>query len=95
MSDWVRHGRRVWLASAALSVLGCGAIAEQARAVGGYGSRIVIGSGFHRPWGVGVDSKGDVFVADTDNKRVVEVFPDGTQATIAAPVKYPTDVAVD
>lgn len=35
------------------------------------------------PSGVSVDSKGDVFIADTDHNQIREVTPDGTISTVA------------
>jgi DNA-binding beta-propeller fold protein YncE len=31
--------------------------------------------GFRNPWGLAVDSKGRVFVADTGNRRIVVLTP--------------------
>ena len=45
---------------------------------------------------VAVDGAGDVFLADTDNNRVVEVTPGGVQTTVPATgLLNPTGVAVD
>jgi hypothetical protein len=48
------------------------------------------------PEGLAVDSNGDVFVADTDHNRVLELSPDGTQQTLSfSGLKSPAGVAVD
>jgi sugar lactone lactonase YvrE len=55
-----------------------------------------IGGGLNYPYGVAVDGAGDVFIADTDNSRVVEVTPLGVQTTVpASGLNFPFAVAVD
>jgi sugar lactone lactonase YvrE len=55
-----------------------------------------VGSGFDLPAGVAVDAKGDVFVADSLNNRVVEVpVGGGAQTTIGSGLSLPSGVAVD
>jgi DNA-binding beta-propeller fold protein YncE len=68
---------------------------------------VVNGFGLSYPTGVAVDAALDVFIADTDNNRVVEIAANGTQTTVAgcttsscqstvvASLGYPTGVAVD
>ncbi len=60
-----------------------------------YGPPQTIGSGYRSPFGVAVDSAGDVFVADFGNNEVEEVTPGGTQTTIGSGFSYPEGVAVD
>ena len=55
-----------------------------------------------RPWGIAIDSCGDVYVADWHNDRAQKFSPEGEYiATFGAPgggpgqVKHPSDVAVD
>jgi hypothetical protein len=31
---------------------------------------------FNTPWGIGVDDRGRIFVADTGNRRLVELVPE-------------------
>jgi len=51
-------------------------------------------SGLTNPLGVGVDSYGNVFIADTNNNRVVSLSPDGTfQTTVASGLTLPRGVA--
>lgn len=38
---------------------------------------------FNNPWGVAVDSAGDVYVADTDNNEIRMITPTGTVTTLA------------
>jgi serine/threonine-protein kinase len=59
-------------------------------------------TGLNSPWGMTVDRSGDVFVADTDNARVMELVPgrdgklsDGTQTTLPIAEAGSTGVAVD
>ena len=50
------------------------------------------------PTGLAMDQKGDLFVADTDNNRVLEVAPPyttGTYTVVATGFSYPTGVAVN
>jgi large repetitive protein len=62
----------------------------------GPGTLTTVGSGFDLPGGVAVDAKGDVFVADSLNNRVVEVpAGGGAQITIGSGLSGPSSVAVD
>jgi sugar lactone lactonase YvrE len=86
-------------------IAGTGVTGNQSR--GGAALR----SELNAPQGVAVDTAGDVFVADTGNNRVVEVFPNGNLAVLAgtgktgykgdggraahAELTEPTGVAVD
>jgi DNA-binding beta-propeller fold protein YncE len=47
------------------------------------------------PQGVAVDPAGDLFVADTFNKEIREVTPDGTISTVTSATAGPYGVAVD
>ena len=59
-------------------------------------NQTTIGSGFDNPWGVAVDTSGQVFVADTYNNRIVSMNADGSnQTTIGSGFNYPCGVAVD
>jgi sugar lactone lactonase YvrE len=57
--------------------------------------------GLSKPSGLAVDSKGNLYIADNGNDRVVEVTAAGKQETVVsgvvagAPLKAPTAVAVD
>ncbi len=55
----------------------------------------VLGSGFSGPHGVAVNAAGDLFVADTFNNEVKEVFPSGTIQIIGSGFSLPAGVAVD
>ena len=61
------------------------------------GAQTTIGSGLYYPYGVAIDGAGDVFIADFDNHRVVEVpAGGGPQTTVpASGLNSPTGVAVE
>src|SRR5262249_57568998 len=54
---------------------------------------LIPASGLNHPWGVAVDGAGDVFIADANNNRVVEVKPDGTSTTVGSGLNQPWGVA--
>ena len=56
---------------------------------------VVPAVGLNQNWDVAVDGSGDVFIADPENSRVVEVKPDGTQTTVGSGLSFPWGVAVD
>jgi hypothetical protein len=54
------------------------------------------GSGWSEPQGVGVDAKGNFYVADTANSRIVVLSAKGkTLAEISDPGQYPVGVAIN
>jgi large repetitive protein len=63
----------------------------------GPGTQSAVGSGLNQPQDVALDGKGDVFIVDTGNNRVVEVPANGGgQTTIAdSGLNNPQGVAVD
>src|SRR5271157_1681312 len=62
----------------------------------GPGVQTTVGSGLSGPWGVAVDGAGDVFIADSNNNRVVEVpAGGGAQTTVGSGLSSPYGVAVD
>jgi len=59
-------------------------------------SSTILGSSFNEPYGVAVDSKGDVFVTDSKNNEVKEIpGGTGTPIVIGAGLSSPAGVAVD
>src|SRR5665213_2070436 len=52
-------------------------------------------TGLAGPWSTAVDASGDVYIADSNNARVVEVTPGGVQTTVPATVANPVAAAVD
>jgi sugar lactone lactonase YvrE len=54
---------------------------------------------FNSPYGLIIDQGGNVYVADTDNYRIVKLSPDGrfigTWPTLGEPDEWTTDVAID
>jgi hypothetical protein len=52
-------------------------------------------TGLNNPLGVAVDGLGDVYIADSDNSRVVEVSANGTQTTVGTGLVFPIGLAVD
>ncbi len=63
----------------------------------GPGVQTTIGStlSLNEPNGVAVDGLGDVLIADTLNKRVVDLPPNGVPTTVGADLNAPVGVAVD
>jgi sugar lactone lactonase YvrE len=62
----------------------------------GPGAQTSMGSGWNYPQGLAVDGAGNVFIADTNNSRVVKVPADsGAETTIGSGLDHPHGVAVD
>ena len=53
------------------------------------------GARFDYPNGVAVDTKGNVYVADTGNATIRKVTPSGAVTTLSTGFSGPTGVAVD
>jgi len=59
------------------------------------GKMTAVGSGWSEPQGIGVDRKGDIYVADTANSRIVVLNKAGKQVTVLNdPGQYPASVAI-
>jgi streptogramin lyase len=56
---------------------------------------VTLGNGLNMPMGVAVDSSGNVYVADTNNNAVKEIFTNGTIRTLGSGFAWPIGVAVD
>ena len=84
-------------ATCALLLLGAFSAPARAQSVTFAGAQTTVPtSGLNSPYGVAVDGAGDVFIADEDNSRVVEVpAGGGAQTTVGTGLNYPTGVAVD
>lgn len=80
---------------ATLAVLSGLTFAPAASGAASGAGQIIIGTGFDSPNGVAVGPHGDIYVADTNNKVVVKVAPDGTQTDVGSGFSSPTAVAVD
>ena len=50
---------------------------------------------FSHPNGVMLDAAGDLFIGDTENKRVVEFAANGTQTTVGFGLQFPQGMAMD
>jgi len=62
----------------------------------GPGVQTTVDSGLYYPSAAAVDAAGDVFIADSNNRRVVEVpAGGGAQTTVGSGLSYPYGVAVD
>ncbi len=85
------------LLPSALLLLGAFSAPARAQSVTFAGAQTTVStSGLNSPYGVAVDGAGDVFIADYDNNRVVEVpAGGGPQTTVGTGLNYPTGVAVD
>jgi sugar lactone lactonase YvrE len=80
----------VLILASAVSVPAC------AQSVTFAGTQITVGSGLTYPTGVAVDAAGDIFIADANNNRVVEVpAGGGAQTTVGSGLSFPHGVAVD
>ena len=92
-----------WVGLAAVTAgLLCGGVAARAQTAHFSGAVSTIGSSFYQPYGVAVDSKGDVFVADNGHSAVKEIVAVGgvvssnsTVNTIGSGFINPDGVAVD
>jgi sugar lactone lactonase YvrE len=61
----------------------------------GPGVQTTMANGLNSPGGVAVDGAGDLFIADSNNHRVVEVTPGGVETTVPATgLSAPNGVAV-
>jgi sugar lactone lactonase YvrE len=88
---------RVLRASGLLALGLCCYSALHGQVILSSGQGTVPGAGFSSPQGVAVDKAGDIFIADTNNNRVVEISG-GTGPQITLPANglaEPTGVAVD
>ena len=60
------------------------------------GTQLSLGLGLNAPWGVALDSSGNLLVVDSGNARLIKIPTNGgTQTTIASGLADPLAVAVD
>src|ERR1700693_4446712 len=80
----------------ALLLLGAFSALAHAQSVTFAGSQTYMGSGLSGPWSVAVEGAGDLFIADTQSSRVVEIpAGGGPQITVGSGLNRPYGVAVD
>ncbi len=94
----VQNGRPIFAAAGVCTLLLLGgSIPAYAQSVSFVSAQTIIpASGLSHPYGVAVDGVGDVFIADQNNNRVVEVpAGGGAQITVGSGLSQPTAVAVD
>ncbi len=65
------------------------------RIVRNVNARVRVACGLNSPMGVEEGGDGDIFIADTQNNRVLKVTPDGVQTPVGHDLKQPESVAVD
>jgi large repetitive protein len=84
-------------ASCALLLLGAFSSSAHGQSVTFAGTQsTVLAGGFSQPWAVAVDRAGDIFIADPNNNRVVELpAGGGAQTTVGSGLSNPNGVAVD
>src|SRR5262249_49178735 len=61
------------------------------------GTQTILASNLNQPLGVALDGQGDVFVVEAGANQVLEVKPDGSEATVGSGLNLngPNGVAVD
>ena len=50
---------------------------------------------FNRPWGLAMDSNGNIYVADDGNSKIRRITPNGLVSDFGSSIQYPRAVAVD
>ena len=94
----LRHALSLVLFVVAVSLIAPSALLSQAAAplpaLLFAGSQTTVGTGLDAPYGVAVDGKGDVFIADSN--RILKLSASGgAQTTIGSGLNFPAGVAVD
>jgi len=57
-----------------------------------WGNDAATNNEFAYPWGVAVDSAGNVYAADTDNNEIMKITPTGTVTTLAGSAPGPEEI---
>ena len=60
-----------------------GQVSTVAGSTAGYVDAQGTAAQFDRPYGIAIDGSGNLYVADTNNKRIRKITPDGTVSTVA------------
>jgi sugar lactone lactonase YvrE/formylglycine-generating enzyme required for sulfatase activity len=61
----------------------------------GSANGILTAARFNRPWGLAMDSNGNIYVADDGNSKIRRIAPNGVVSDFGSSIQYPRAVAVD
>ena len=76
-------------------ITSAGVVTTIAGSSGGYADGQGTDAQFNWPYGIAVDSSGNLYVADTNNNRIRKITPSGLVTTIAAQFNKPRGITID
>lgn len=95
VSDYENHLLRVVTATSTEIYAGLDLGQDEANnPVGGYNDDVLLKSAFEHPAGLAIDSKGSIYVADTENNAIRIITKDGKVSTLAGSGKLGSDDGV-